>query len=189
MAAAQEVEIKFRIKDIGGITHSLRDLGFQLLTKRTHEMNTLYDLPGEPLRTRGDLLRLRQYGDRWTLTFKSKGTPGRHKSRTEIETRVENGPAMAGILEGAGFAPGFKYEKYRTEWTDNQGHVVVDETPIGSFGEIEGSPKWIDSVAERLQITEDQYITDSYAVLFIQWKQRTGSKADHMTFAEAQSPE
>jgi adenylate cyclase class 2 len=81
-----------------------------------------------------------------------------------------------------GFAPSFRYEKFRTEWTDGKGHVVVDETPIGNFGEIEGPARWIDAVARRLEISPDQYITDSYAVLFLKWKQETGSKAPDMLF-------
>lgn len=183
MASAQEVEIKFVIADLKGLTQSLEAAGFRLKTPRTHEMNTLYDLPGQPLRNRGDLLRLRQYGEQWTLTFKSKGSEGRHKSRREIETWVEDGVAMTEILKSAGFQPGFIYEKFRSEWADEQGHVVLDETPIGTFGEIEGPPEWIDATARKLKISENQYITDSYAVLFLKWKQETGSGAEVMTFS------
>ena len=184
-SSSNEVEIKFKIADINGLTAALKEAGFQLVTARTHEMNVLYDLPGDVLRGRGQLLRLRQYGDRWTLTFKDKGsTASRHKSRPEIETRLENGPAMCQILESLGFAPGFSYEKYRSEWTDQHGHVVIDETPVGNFGEIEGEPEWIDRVAARLGITEQQYITASYTELFRDWKLRTRSQARNMLFAE-----
>lgn len=179
---ALEVEIKFIIEDLKALNARLRADGFYLITKRTPETNTLYDLPGYPLRQKGEVLRLRSYGDRWTVTFKAKGKAGRHKSRKEIETRIEDGPAMAGILEALGFAPSFRYEKFRTEWADAKGHVVVDETPIGNFGEIEGPARWIDTVARRLEITADRYITDSYAVLFLKWKQETGSKATDMLF-------
>jgi adenylate cyclase class 2 len=182
MASALEVEIKFKIKDLKALTSKLRAAGFRVVTKRTHEMNTLYDLPGQPLRQRGEVFRLRQYGARWTVTFKAKGKAGRHKSRKEIETRVEDGRCLAEILEAVGFAPSFRYEKFRTEWTDGKGHVVVDETPVGNFGEIEGAARWIDAVARRLQITPDQYITDSYAVLFLKWKEETGSTATDMLF-------
>ena len=62
------------------------------------------------------------------------------------------------------------------------GHVVVDETPVGNFGEIEGPPEWIDEMAGRLNIAHDQYITLSYSELFAEWKQRTGSQAKKMLF-------
>jgi adenylate cyclase, class 2 len=184
---ALEVEIKFKIENLKALNAKLRDAGFRLATKRTHEMNTLYDLPGQPLRQRGDLLRLREYGDCWTVTFKAKGKAGRHKSRKEIETRVEDGPSFRGILKAVGFAPSFSYEKFRTEWSDGKGHVVVDETPVGHFGEIEGPARWIDTVARRLGVTPDQYITDSYAVLFLKWKQLTGSKAADMLFRSVEA--
>lgn len=184
-SSSNEVEIKFEIADVNGLTAALKEAGFQLVTARTHEMNVLYDLSGNVLRARGQLLRLREYGDRWTLTFKDKGSTGsRHKSRPEIESRVENGQAMGQILESLGFAPKFSYEKYRSEWTDQHGHVVVDETPVGNFGEIEGDPEWIDGIAVRLGITEQQYITASYTELFRDWKLRTRSPAQNMLFAE-----
>jgi adenylate cyclase, class 2 len=185
MASDHEVEIKFQIDDIDGLTRRLTEAGFRQITPRTHELNTLYDRQAQ-LRRRGALLRLRQYGQQWTLTYKdkSKATPGRHKSRREIETRLENGEAAARIFEALGFSPSFSYEKYRSEWTDGNGHVVLDETPIGNYGEIEGPPDWIDATAEQLEIAHDHYITLSYAELFLAWKRRSRSKAKHMLFAE-----
>jgi adenylate cyclase class 2 len=147
-------------------------------------VNTLYDLPGGVLRGRGELLRLRHYGDQWRLTHKGKGRAGRHKSREELETQVEDGRQMNAILARLGFTPSFCYEKFRSEWSDGTGHVVLDETPIGNFGEIEGPARWIDRTARALDIGQDRYITDSYAQLFNQWKQRTDSGATDMTFRE-----
>jgi adenylate cyclase, class 2 len=184
MASDREVEIKFQIANIDALTAHLSEAGFRLVTPRTHELNTLYDQGGK-LRRRGALLRLRQYGPKWTLTYKDKSSSSaaRHKSRREVETRVENGEAANQIIQAVGFAPSFSYEKFRSEWSDSTGHVVIDETPIGNFGEIEGPPEWIDATAERLQISHDQYITASYAELFIAWKRKTRSKAEHMLFA------
>jgi|SRR5579864_2534770 len=184
MSSIIETEIKFRIENVQALAARLPSAGFRLITPRTHEMNTLFDLRGRPLRRKGSLLRLRKYGNRWIVTFKAKATLGRHKSRKEIETSVEDGSALAAILEGAGFKTMFRYEKFRSEWTDGDGHLLIDETPIGDFGEIEGPADWIDSIAERLDIKPGQYITDSYAVLFLKWKRRTKSKARNMIFAD-----
>ena len=188
MATDREVEIKFRIDDIDALTLSLQRAGFRLVTPRMHEMNTLYDQPGAKLRRRGALLRLREYGPRWTLTYKDRSgrQTGRHKSRREIETQVENGKAMGRIIEAVGFSLNFRYEKFRSEWADSNGHVVIDETPIGNFGEIEGQAKWIDATAKRLNISVKSYIRESYAELFAAWKRRTRSKAKEMTFKEIQ---
>ena len=184
MPSDREVEIKFKIDNIDTLTSSLQTAGFRLITPRTHEMNTLYDQPGGKLRRRGALLRLRQYGPRWTVTYKDRSGPqsGRHKSRREIETQVEKGEALAMVFEAVGFSPSFRYEKYRSEWSDSTGHVVIDETPIGNFGEIEGQPEWIDATAQRLSIPVKNYLKESYAELFAAWKRKTRSKAKEMTF-------
>ena len=182
-----EVEIKFRITDLKSLRAGLQTLGFTEVTPRTHEMNVLFDLPGKPLRARGELLRLRKYGDVWTLTHKAKGDQsGPHKSRVETETRVQSGQDMEAILRALQFVPSFRYEKFRAEWKRDRGHVVVDETPIGNFGEIEGPPEWIDQVSDQLGIRRDDYITETYAGLFFAWKQSTGNPATEMTFAAVQ---
>ena len=90
---------------------------------------------------------------------------------------------MEQIVRALGYQPSFRYEKFRSEWTDGNGHVVIDETPIGDFGEIEGKPDWIDQIATRLEITDDKFITQSYTELFFAWQRKTGSDAQEMTFA------
>ena len=182
MGTKKEIEIKFQVDDVRQLTRRLRAAGFRQITPRTHEMNTLYDLPGHPLRRRGDLLRLRRYGKEWLLTHKAKGAAGRHKMREETETRISDGKKMDSILRALSFEPSFRYEKFRAEWDDGKGHVVVDETPIGNFGEIEGPSRWIDSTARRLGIQPRDYMTQNYAGLFQEWKLRTGSPSREMTF-------
>ncbi len=112
---------------------ALRSAKFRLITPRTHELNVLYDWPGQILRKQGELLRLRKYGNLWIFTHKSKSTLGKHKTRIENETKVVDGRRMDMILRALGFKPTFRYEKFRAEWSDGKGHVVVDETPIGNF--------------------------------------------------------
>ena len=178
----KEIEIKFRVADLRLLARKLRAAGFRLVTQRTHEMNTLYDLPGEVLRGRRELLRIRKYGSEWTLAHKSKGKIGRHSARVELETAVADGRKMDLILRALGYSPSFRYEKFRAEWTDGKGHVVVDETPIGNFCEIEGASRWIDTTAKKLGASEANYITKNYASLFLEWKARTKSEALEMTF-------
>jgi len=178
----REIEIKFQVKDLRELARRLRAADFRLVTRRTHEMNTLYDLPGEVLRRRKELLRLREYGSSWTLTHKSGSKVGRHSSRRELETGVSDGKKMDAILHALGYSPSFRYEKFRAEWTDRKGQVVVDHTPIGDFCEIEGRPRWIDSTAKKLGVSRKDYITKNYATLFAEWKQSTKSIAQEMTF-------
>jgi adenylate cyclase class 2 len=179
---SSEIEVKFRVRDLRELRRKLRAAGFRLKTRRTREMNTLYDLPGGVLRQRKELLRLRQYGSEWTLTHKSQGKKGRHSSRIELETSVGDGRTMDAILRALGYAPSFRYDKFRAEWTDGKGQVVVDETPIGNFCEIEGAPRWIDARAKKLGVNAADYITKNYATLFAEWKRETKSPAEEMTF-------
>lgn len=182
MPSNQEIEVKFRTSDLRSVGRKLRAAGFRKKTPRTHEMNTLYDLPGAKLRKRKELLRLRQYGKEWKLTHKSGGKVGRHSSREELETKVSGGKQMDAILRALGYAPSFRYEKFRAEWTDGRGQVVVDETPIGNFCEIEGPPRWIDATAKKLGVGREEYIMKNYATLFGDWKWATGSMSEEMTF-------
>ncbi|MFZ3266707.1 MAG: class IV adenylate cyclase [Terriglobales bacterium] len=191
----KEIEIKFRITDIKALIRALKSTGFEQVTRSTHEINSLYDLPGQNLRKRGELLRLRKYGKQWVLTHKKKSTlarkarkdgapdAGRHKVRTELETRVENGEQMDAVLRALGFSPTFRYEKYRAEWSDGTAHAVIDETPIGNFGELEGPARWIDRTARALGITPRDYLTQTYADLFFTWKRKNRSPASEMTFS------
>lgn len=187
-----ETEIKVRLTDRAGFTVLLPSLGFHLQTAETIERNVLFDKPDGELRQRGELLRIRQYGDRWILTHKApveSSANSAHKVRAETETEIEDGRPLAAIFERLGFAPVFVYEKLRTEWADNEGHVVVDVTPIGDFAELEGSSEWIDRMAEKLGISPANYMKTSYGQLFQEWKRATGHRGINMTFAEIRHQE
>jgi adenylate cyclase class 2 len=195
--ANAEIELKLPVYDPQALQSRLRELGFHMQTPRTFEHNTLYDTPSRELRSRTEILRIRQYGDRYTVTHKRLADPrsapssSRYKVRIETETTLADGDALASIFEHLGYQPVFTYEKYRTEWADASapsGHVVIDETPIGTYAEIEGPTDWIDQTLSALRIDPATCITDSYGTLFLNWKQRTGSPADNLTFTEIPAP-
>jgi adenylate cyclase, class 2 len=184
MAAPQEIEIKFLVSDLKSLETRLMDAGFRCITLSTHEVNTLYDLPGQKLRRKGELLRLRKYGDTWRLTHKARAKTGKYKSRTELETGVSDGPQTDLLLRALGYRPVFTYEKFRSEWSDDKGHVVFDHTPIGDVAEIEGPARWIDQTAKALGVAPASYVTKSYSELFFDWKRKYKRKAMNMTFRE-----
>jgi len=184
---AVETEIKFRVADLEGLAAKLRAAGFQMQTPRAFESNVLYDTPDRQMRARTKILRIRSYAGRWTVTHKrlpDGGAPeeDRHKHRIETETEVADGAVLAEIFTSLGLVAAFRYEKWRTEWTDGAGHCVVDETPIGDYAELEGAPGWIDRVAERLGVAEAEYLTLSYGRLFDLWREEHGSAATDLTF-------
>ena len=183
---AVETEIKFRVADVAALTERLKAAGFELETARAFESNVLYDTPGRAMRARTEILRIRDYAGRWTVTHKRLPEVGpgedRHKHRIETETEVADGKVLAELFRSLGLVEAFRYEKWRTEWKHGEGHCVVDETPIGNFAELEGSPEWIDSAAVRLGIDSADYITLSYGRLFDQWREQHHSDAKDLTF-------
>ncbi len=195
---AAEIELKFPVADPEDLETRLPQLGFNLITPRTYEHNILFDTPARDLRAKRQILRLRDYGGIHTLTHKriDDSTPesARYKIRIETETTVSDPHAITEVLAQIGYQPAFIYEKYRTEYsifdpaTNTTPHLVIDETPIGTYVELEGPTDWIDRTLTDLNVDLSTCITDSYGKLFLDWKQRTGSPADHLTFADVATP-
>ncbi|MGA9669305.1 MAG: class IV adenylate cyclase [Terracidiphilus sp.] len=182
-----ETEIKFRVDDLPGLTQHLQAAGFTLQTPRSFESNVLFDTPDRRMRARTEILRIRNYAGRCVLTHKRLPDQGpgedTHKHRIETETEVSDSDALAQVFLSIGLVPAFRYEKWRTEWRLGHGHCVVDETPIGNFAELEGSPDWIDQSAAALGVDSSQYITLSYGRLFDLWREQHASSAADLTFA------
>jgi adenylate cyclase class 2 len=182
-----ETEIKFRVDDLAALSRRLQAVGFSLQTPRSFENNVLYDTPDRRMRARTEILRIRSYAGGWLLTHKRlpESGPGEdtHKHRIETETQVSDGNALADVFRSLGLVPAFRYEKWRAEWSDGEGHCVVDETPIGDFAELEGPAEWIDRVARKLEVDPGQYITLSYGRLFDHWREQHRSSAQDLTFA------
>lgn len=190
-----EIELKFPVSDAAALQARLPQLGFHLDTPRTFEHNTLYDTAGRDLRARTQLLRIRQYGDLCTLTHKRMPDEapgdGRYKVRIETETTLADGAALGAVFEQLGYRPVFVYEKFRTEWShggERSAHLVIDETPIGNYGELEGPPEWIDRTVAELGIDPASCLTESYGKLFLAWKERSGSLVENLTFAAISAP-
>ncbi len=186
-----EIELKFPVSSLSDLESRLQELGFKLDTPRTFESNTLYDTPDRLLRARGELLRLRTYGQRHIVTHKrhpEKEEEGsRYKVRVETESEISDSDALQEIFKRLGYEPAFRYEKYRSEYSHpsaSAGHVVLDETPIGNFAELEGPMGWIDQTLEALRVDPSTCLTESYGRLFNAWKERTSSPAENLTFEE-----
>jgi len=184
---AIETEIKFRVDDPAVLAARLEAAGFRLETPREFESNVLYDTPDRQMRARTEILRIRRYAGRWTVTHKRIPDSGvgedRHKHRVETETEVADGQVLGDVFLALGLVAAFRYEKWRSEWADGEGHCVVDETPIGNFAELEGKAEWIDRTAARLGVSPAEYMTLSYGRLFEQWRTQHNSTAQHLTFA------
>lgn len=101
------------------------------------------------------------------LTFKGPVRPGAMKIREEIETGADSPEILLAILERIAFHPAFRYEKYREEFALPGAVIAIDETPIGTFIEIEGDEPAIAAAAAALGFSPADYVTASYRTLFI----------------------
>ncbi len=156
-----------------------------MLRRRVFEDNCVFDTTRHTLAHRDQLLRIRQAGNTATLTYKGPAMRGKHKSRTEFEMEISDAATASAILQKLGFEPVFRYQKYRTEYTQPgvRGIVVLDETPIGCYLEIEGAPRWIDRTARALGFSESDYLTTSYVALYREFCHAKGVRPGDMVFA------
>jgi adenylate cyclase class 2 len=185
MKSPTETEVKIRLADRAAVVNRIQRSGFKASTGRLFESNTLYDAQDHDLGKRDMLLRLRQIGEKGVITWKGRGDPGRHKSRPELETSVGSIETLGRILAHLGYEPSFRYEKYRTEFVsqNEEGVITLDETPIGDFLELEGPSEWIDDTAKQLGFSEQDYLLDSYARLYVADCERRGVEPGQMVFA------
>ena len=120
------------------------------------------------------MLRVRNEGGKSLLTFKGPVQPGPMKLREECETVVADGDMLLTILQQLGLHVWFRYEKYREEFSADDVVIAIDETPVGTFVEIEGGEAAIHDRRRRLAAHRADYITDSYRLLFLQHRDAFG---------------
>jgi adenylate cyclase class 2 len=120
------------------------------------------------------------------LTYKGPALPGKHKDREELELPRLDPETARAILDRLGYQPVFRYQKFRTEFQQkgSSGMATLDETPIGTFLELEGRPTWIDRSARALGFADADYITASYGRLYLEWCREQSAAPGHMLFSK-----
>ena len=117
---------------------------------------------------------------------------GRHKVREEIELEVAEAGNLTRIFEGLGMRGWFRYEKYRTtfrlpaatRWA--QGLLIeLDETPIGTYVELEGPAEAIDRAARELGFSPRDYVLKNYLALYVEECRRKQEEPHDMVFPES----
>ena len=182
MSTALEREIKLHFEDADTARKAVLAIGATPLRARRLQEDTLLDSPEGMLRDRRCALRVRVESGRSLVTFKGPTQAASVKVREEIETPVSDGAVLLQILEQLGFVVWFRYEKYREEFTIDDVIIAVDETPVGTFVEIEGSDRGIAMTAEALGRSSKDYVLDSYRSLFIHYCEQRGLDPTAMLF-------
>lgn len=118
-------------------------------------------------------------------------TAGRHKVREEIEVEVADAEILTKIFEGLGMRGWFRYEKYRTTFALPSASrwardllIELDETPMGTFVELEGPAEAIDRAARELGYSPRDYVLKNYLALYAEECRRRNEEPRDMVFAK-----
>jgi adenylate cyclase, class 2 len=179
-----EREIKLRFRSPAEAREAVLGIGATPVRGRRLQEDCLLDTADERLRAARSVLRVRMDQGRSLLTYKGPVQPSPWKLREERETVVSDGETFLYILERLGFSVWFRYQKYREEFGALDAIVALDETPIGTFVEVEGSETAITQIAAALGRTERDYLVDSYRGLYVQYCEARGAVVADMLFDE-----
>ncbi len=171
MSLETEVKVEIDSSDLEPIRHQLIELGARRVFERGREENFLFDFPKPRLAPSGCTLRLRTYANQTLLTFKEKVQPDSlFKKREELETQVENGEIGCRILQALGLRIQFHYWKFREIYQLSSKHhtasICLDETPVGTFIEIEAPEKTIQTIAKQLGFPPECFIRKGYIEIY-----------------------
>jgi adenylate cyclase class 2 len=183
MTATIEREIKLRFDDPDAARVAVLAAGATLLHARRLQEDCLLDTSDELLRRRRSVLRVRMESGHGLLTFKGPVQASAMKVREELETVVGDGMLVLHLLEELGFRVWFRYQKYREEFALDDVIVAIDETPVGTYVEIEGGERGIATTTEALGRGPSDYLVDSYRGLFVRHCRERGLPATDMLFA------
>jgi adenylate cyclase class 2 len=183
-----EREIKLRFESAAEARERILSIGATPLRGRRLQEDCLLDTADDRLYRRRCVLRVRCENGKSLLTFKGPVQPGLMKVRQEHETVVADGDTLLTILHELGLRIWFRYEKYREEFSAEDVIIAIDETPVGTFVEVEGGEEHIHRTAAALGKSPDDYLTDSYRTLFVHHCREHGLDATDMIFASFNAP-
>jgi adenylate cyclase class 2 len=179
-----EREVKLRFDTPEQARAAVAAAGAVPCRARRRQQDCLYDTDDESLKRQHTALRLRTDGGRSVLTMKGPVQQGPMKLREEHETTAADGGVLHQIFERLGLHPWFRYEKFREEFTAAGVVIAIDETPIGTFVEVEGTEDGIIAMVAALGRGPADYILDSYYRLFMTSREALGFKGSDMLFSD-----
>jgi predicted adenylyl cyclase CyaB len=184
MTEKLEQEVKFRLSSWEDGIRRIEAAGAEPTHPRHFESNQLFDYTDSRIGKRDSALRLRFVSDQAWLTYKGPNHgSGKIKQRRESETFLGDGRAMESILEHLGLEVRFRYDKYRASFRLREAEVSCDETPIGAFLEIEGTPDEIAEIAGRLSLDMKEAMSLSYPRLYQLHRAENPRAPEFMVFA------
>ena len=148
-----EIEVKFLDVDIEEVRERLKKAGATLEHPMRFMRRALIE--EEHHAKENSFLRIRDEGDKVTLTFKRRAVPDKEttiNSTQEIETTVGDFDTAVEIFSEAGWKYTTYQESRRETWRLDGAEIVIDEWPwIKPSVEIEaGSEQTVRDVAEKI---------------------------------------
>ena len=189
-----EVEIKVPA-DLEATRERLREAGAERVDAR-RQRDTYYDAPHREFAETDEALRIRREtpladgpespegepDPAATVTYKGPLLEEASKTRTEHETGVDDGEALAAVLSGLGFEPAAAVEKRREFWSYDGFTVTLDavtgldeyveiEREVEEEGEVETAREAAVEALDRLGLDADEQVRTSYLGLLLAGEQ------------------
>ena len=182
-----EREVKLLFPTAAAAREAVLTAGAVAARDRRLQDDALFDLPDDTLRKKGCVVRVRI--ERWTdgthtttLTVKGPVQSSQMKLRDEHETRVDNADALLRAFDVLGMRAWFRYQKFREELSAPGVVIAIDETPVGTYVELEGEEDAILAMTTALGRSSSDFIVDSYYRLFMKHRGEFGLTGPHMVF-------
>jgi len=168
----KEIELKVLEIDVKEIQRKLVQLG----AKKVEDCiirDRIFDFSDRRIEKKGDVLRVRQQGNKTVLTYKA-GTKKKSefKEADEHETCVDDFDTVCSVLKHLGLEAWIRIEKRRISYIHGKTKIEIDKYPtIPAYLEIEGSKEAIMNVLKKLGYTMKDTTTMSSTYVLKHYKQ------------------
>ncbi len=162
-----EIEIKFLDIDPTLIRQKLREIGGKLIYPERFMKRKNFDYPDKRLEKIGGWVRLRDEGDKATLSYKQLDDRTLHGTK-EIPLEVDNFGKTENFLAAIGLSAFAYQETKREKWTLGHTDITIDTWPwIPMFIEIEGlDEKTLREVVDKLGLDWSKGIHGSVEIAY-----------------------
>ncbi len=158
-----EIEVKFLNINIDAMRQKLRDAGAEI---EQPMRRVLIEEPHH--KAERSFIRIRDEGDKVTITYKRREGEDSLTSAKEIETTVGDFDTMVELFTTAGWSYTTYQESKRETWRYKDVEVVIDEWPwVDPYIEIEGdSEEAVKNAAKQLGFDWSEAVFGSVDVIY-----------------------
>ena len=184
----KEIEAKFKVTSFTKTKKLLARAGAILVSHST-QTDHYFDNKNQDMLKAGVAVRLRittpaKLNVPPLLTYKGPaGRTGKAKTRTEIQTAIDNEKAIVQVLAAAELKASFVIQKKRDSYKLGRCEIELDELPLaGKFVEIEAPSTAEISKLQKLLELPGPAITDHYVKIVSQACKAAGKQCNEITF-------